>query len=432
MKRSAYRDLIKWKNDENRKPLLIQGARQVGKTWLVTEFAKNEYRDFVLLNFEKNPSLGKLFIGDKNPARLIENISLTIGKAIKSENTLIFFDEIQISPEALTSLKYFCEEAPEYHIIAAGSLLGVRVGKQSSFPVGKVEFLTLYPMTFEEFLFASGEKILAEKLSSIRKPEPFVEPVHAKYLELYKKYLYLGGMPEVIQDYLDHQDIKSVRKIQERILDAYQQDFSKYTNSTQAIKTSEVWHSIPSQLAKENKKFKYGDVRKNSRASTYAQTIDWLKNAGLIHLAYNVSTPKLPLSGYADHTRFKVYMHDTGLLSAMLKVSSSVIVKGNELFSQYNGAFIENAVAQELVAHGESDLYYWTSGYAAEVDFVIQEEDRILPLEVKSGLNRNLKSLRSYSKKYSPERIYRTSPRNLIQSDDFVNLPLYASALVGI
>ena len=431
MKRTLYNSLLDWKNSPKRKPLLLQGARQVGKTWLVNEFGKNEYSNYIYLNFEQNPNLQSLFQGEKRPDIIINNIGLNFGRKISSENTLLFFDEIQIAPEVLTSLKYFCEQAPDYHIIAAGSLLGVSIGKQGSFPVGKVNFLTLYPMTFIEYLMAIGEELMAEKLMGMIKLEPLPIVLHEKMLGYLKMYLFLGGMPEVLQDYLDHQDIVSVRQIQNEILEAYQRDFSKYTDKVQAIKTSELWNSIPHQLAKENKKFKYNDVRKNARAATFEQTIEWLKKAGLIHIVNNISVPKLPLSGYADYSKFKIYLHDTGLLAAMLNLSSGIIVKPTKIYSEYNGAFIENYVTQQLVAHGYKELFYWTSKSDAEVDFTLQVQDEIFPIEVKSGTSKNLKSLRSYANKYNPKFIYRISPRNFIQSEDFINIPLYACFLAG-
>ena len=431
MKRTLYQNLINWKNSARRKPLLLQGARQVGKTWLVNELGKNEYSDYIYLNFEQNPDLRTLFTSKLTPAKIIDNISLVLGRKIRSKNTLIFFDEVQIAPEVLTSLKYFYEEAPEYHVIAAGLLLGISIGKQSSFPVGKVNFLTLYPMTFIEYLTAIGDELMGKKLSNIAKPEPLSPVLHEKMLTHLKMYLYLGGMPEVLQDYLNHRDIASVRQIQNEILEAYQRDFSKYTDKIQTIKTSELWNSIPSQLAKENKKFKYNDVRNNARATTFEQTLEWLRKAGLIHKVHNISVPKLPLSGYADYSKFKVYLHDTGLLAAKLNLSSGIIVEPTKIFSEYNGAFIENYVAQQLVAYGYKDLFYWTSKSDAEVDFILQINNDVYPVEVKSGTSRNLKSLRSYANKYAPKFIYRNSPRNFIQSEDFVNIPLYACFLCG-
>lgn len=431
MKRRLYDNLLSWKNSRKRKPLLLQGARQVGKTYLVSEFGQKAYKEMIYLNFEQEPDLGTLFQNKLKPDRIIDNMSLYLGRKISHTDTLIFFDEIQAVPEVLTSLKYFNEETPEYHIIAAGSLLGVSVGKQSSFPVGKVNFLMLHPMSFPEYLVAVGEELLAKKLTSIKAPEPLPDILHEKLLTLLKMYLYLGGMPEVIQDYLDNNDMASCRKVQIDILEAYQRDFSKYAEKSQTIKTSELWQSIPRQLARENKKFKYSNVRKQARSATFYQTIEWLKKTGLINVVYNISMPKLPLAGYADYSKFKIYLLDSGLLGAMLDLSSSIILKPNELFSEYNGAFIENYIASELVASSVGNLYYWTSRSDAEVDFVLQRNNDIYPLEVKSGLSRNTKSLRSYADKYNPTFIYRCSPRNFMKSGDFINIPLYACFLLN-
>ncbi len=428
MKRLFYRELKEWKVSKRRKPLLLQGARQVGKTWLVNEFGKQEYKKFVYLNFELTPDLNTLFKNELSPAKIIENISLFLGEKITSDKTLIFFDEIQASQLALTSLKYFHEQAPEFHIIAARSLLGVSIGKRSPFPVGKVNFMTLYSLSFSEYLIAFGEELILKKINNNTKLEALPEILHSKLIRHLKTYMFLGGMPEVVKSYLDDKDIKIARDIQNEILEAYKRDFSKYTDSNQAVKTSEVWNSIPYQLAKENKKFKYSDIRKNTRASTYEQTIEWLSKAGLIHIASNISTPKLPLSGYADNTKFKIYMHDTGLLAAMLNLSSSVILDTHNLFSEYNGAFTENFVANELINSGCKELFYWTSKSDAEVDFIFEKQNKVLPIEVKSGMNRNKKSLKSYEDKYKPELMYRLSPRNFIQSGIFINLPLYAAA----
>ncbi len=426
MKRDLYIQLKNWQNKKKRKPLLLQGARQVGKTYLVNQFGKNEYSQFVSLNFEQEPDLKTLFQGSLSAKAIIENIELYIGKKIDSQNTLLFFDEIQEVEEAITSLKYFNEQAPEYHIIAAGSLLGVSVGKERSFPVGKVNFITLYPMSFSEYLRAFDEELINKKIQNLKKIEPLPELIHNNLIVHLKKYLFLGGMPEVLQSYRENKDIVLAREIQNEILESYMRDFSKYTDKTQAIKTSEVWNSIPYQLAKENKKFKYSDVRKRARSSTFNSTIEWLRKAGLIYLVNNISTPKLPLSGYADNNAFKIYLFDTGLLAAMLNLSSNIIVKGTELFSEYNGAFIENYVANQLTIGGEKELFYWSSKSDAEVDFIIQNDSDIIPIEVKSGLSRNIKSLRSYANKYKPKLIVRTSQRNFILSEDFINLPLYA------
>jgi predicted AAA+ superfamily ATPase len=426
MERSAYNKLADWKKSTNRKPLIVQGARQVGKTYLIRAFGEKEYSNFISLNFEQDKKIYSLFEKSLSPETIIENISLYIGKQIIPEDTLLFFDEIQAAPAALTSLKYFYEEAPEFHIIAAGSLLGVSVGKENSFPVGKVNFMNLYPMSFMEFLKASGENLLAEKLGHIKSANPLPEIVHSKLTDLLKMYLYLGGMPEVVGSYLENKNIEKVRILQKEILRAYEKDFSKYATKSQAIKTMEFWNSIPGQLAKENKKFKYAEIRKGARSSSYEQTTEWLKGAGLINIVYNLTTPKKPVSAYTDYSKFKVYLHDVGLLGAMLNITSDIIIEPDQLFKEFNGAFIENFVAQELLFYGQEKQYYWTSRGEAEVDFVIESNKGIYPVEVKSGTNRNLKSLRSYSDKYKPEKIFRLSPRNLIQSDDFVNVPLYA------
>lgn len=427
MERTMYLKLKDWKNDPKRKPLLLQGARQVGKTYLIKAFAVNEYSDHVYLNFEQNPNLGTLFSGDLDPKKIVENISLYYGRKINTENTLFIFDEIQSNPIVLTSLKYFQEMNPEYHVIAAGSLLGVSIGKQSSFPVGKVNFMTLYPLSFYEYLMAFGENLLANELTSKAVSVSFPDALHEKLLSHLKMYLFLGGMPEVLQDYLNKKDIASSRQIQNEILKSYVRDFSKYTDKSQAMRTSELWHSIPGQLARENKKFKYSDIKSGSRSSAYEQTVEWLKNAGLINVVYQIGVPKLPLSGYTDYSKFKIYLLDSGLLGAMLNITSEIIINPTNLYSEYNGAFIENFVASELVTSGYENLYFWASNSDAEVDFIVQNQNAIYPIEVKSGLSRNKKSLISYSEKYNPTLIFRCSPRNFMQDGKFINLPLYAS-----
>jgi uncharacterized protein len=426
MKRIAYKYLADWKKSTNRKPLLVQGARQVGKTYLIKEFGGKEYSNFISLNFEQDKKLQTLFEKSLTPEIIIDNISLYLGKKIIAEGTLLFFDEIQAAPRALTSLKYFCEQAPEFHIIAAGSLLGVSVGKENSFPVGKVNFMNLYPMSFMEFLKVSDEDLLEERLSKITSANTLPEIMHSKLLDLVKLYLYLGGMPEVVGNYTENKNIEMVRVLQKEILKAYQRDFSKYATKSQAIKTMEFWNSIPGQLAKENKKFKYSEIRKGGRSTMFEQTTEWLRGAGLINMVYNLTNPKKPVSAYTDYSKFKVYLHDVGLLGAMLNITSDLIIEPDQLFKEFNGAFIENFVAQELLFYGQEKQFYWTSRGEAEVDFIIESNKNIYPVEVKSGTNRNLKSIRSYADKYRPEKIFRLSPRNLIQSDDFINVPLYA------
>ena len=425
MKREIYKKLLDWKNKKQRKPLILQGARQVGKTYIIKEFGNKEYNNFYYFNFEQNKNLESLFNEDLNPNNIIENLSIYIGEKIKSENTLIFFDEIQVAEKVLTSLKYFQEQANEFHIVAAGSLLGVSVAKASSFPVGKVNFMKMYPMNFYEFLMAIDEELLLEKIKNLNFEDTLAEPIHEKLLKYFKIYLFTGGMPEVVKTYIEEKDFTLTRDIQIEILEAYKRDFSKYTDKKQTIKTSELWQSIPYQLAKENKKFKYSDVKKNARALTFEQTIQWLKDAGLIHLAYNISTPKIPLSAYSDYSKFKIYLLDTGLLAAMLNISAKMILEPEKIFKEFNGAFIENFVAQELSSSNLSPLFYWTSKSDAEVDFILELNDNIYPLEVKSGTSLNTKSLQSYNAKYKPKLLFRTSPRNLIKRENFINIPIY-------
>ena len=355
----------------------------------MTEFGKKEYKNLCYLNFEQDPSLSTLFDSSLNPEIIINNISLYIGEKITFEDTLIFFDEIQIAPKVLTSLKYFQEQAPEFHIIAAGSLLGISIGKENSFPVGKVNFLTLFPMSFTEYLIETGEELFIERLNSIEEISPFPDAIHEKMLSHLKMYLFLGGMPEVINNYSVNKDIKKVRNIQNDILKAYERDFSKYTMRNQAIKISEFWNSIPRQLARENKKFKYKEIKKGARSNTYEQTIEWLRKAGLVNIAYNLETPKIPISAYADFSKFKIYMSDVGLLSAMLNISSNQIVMPDSLFKEFNGAFIENYIAQELVSSRKNQLFYWTSRSDAEVDFILESNQKIYPIEVKGGTSRS-------------------------------------------
>ncbi len=427
MERYLYDELLTWKNKNNRKPLLLEGARQVGKTYLLKEFGNNEYNDCAYFNFEKNPDLDSLFKSSLDSVTMIESLELFIGRKINPVSTLIFFDEIQASPRAVTSLKYFYEETPNYHIVSAGSLLGVSVTRESSFPVGKVNFMMLYSLSFFEYLSAIGEKTLVKYLNEKKDCLQVQNIIHEKLIKYYKMYLFLGGMPEVIQNYLNNNDIKEVRTIQNEILNAYKRDFSKYTTSSEAVKISEIWNSIPLQLAKENKKFKYSEVVKGGRTSRFESAIEWLRKAGLIYIVNNIKTPKLPLSGYEDRAKFKIYMLDSGLLGAMLSIHSNLIVNNNKLFSEYNGAFIENYVATELTKAGYEELFYWSSDYEAEVDFVISDnENDIIPIEVKSGFSRHKKSLKVYIQKYKPKISIRLSPRNFIKDENFINIPLYA------
>jgi len=426
MERTAYQALKAWKNNPLRKPLIVQGARQVGKTYLVQSFGKVEYQNMVYINFEENPDVQQLFESNLQPDKLIQNISAFMGQPVSLGTTLLFFDEIQLCPRALTSLKYFYEQAPESHIIAAGSLLGVSVGKTSAFPVGKVNFLHLYPLTFFEFLKGIGEALLCAEILNNRQYTALPEALHSKLITLLRLYFYIGGMPEVVAQYAKSRDLLLVRNFQKDIIKAYERDFSKYTSATESIRVSEIWQSLPAQLARENKKFKYSEIKKGGRASQFESAIEWLRSAGLLYVSSCVTTAQLPLSGFTDRSRFKVYCLDCGLLSAMLNIPSREAVWGEGIFSEYNGAFTENFVATELAQKTEGKLYYWLSEGIAEVDFILEYQQKILPLEVKSGTKRNVKSLWVYEQKYKPGKVFRSSPRNFEINDKFVNLPLYA------
>ncbi len=426
MQRFLLNDLILWKNSKRRKPLLLQGARQVGKTFLLKNFGNNEYENLFYVNFEETEDVKRIFENTLDPDNIIEQLTALTAKKIDVKNCLLFFDEIQLCPRAITSLKYFFEKKPHIHLVAAGSLLGVSLGKDISFPVGKVNFKTLYPLSFQEFLMAVDESALIDVLTGLKQIKPIPDVIHKRLLELYQKYLFIGGMPEVVEYYRENRDFVGVREIQDEILESYQRDFSKYANVQESIKIIELWRTIPGLLSKENKKFTFSAIKKGSRLAQYRAAIEWLRGAGLIHLAYNCKKAALPLGGYSENNKFKIYLSDTGLLGAMLNIHSKVIIKVDKIFSEYNGAFIENFTAIELVSFGLKSLHYWTSKSDAEVDFLLDFENIILPLEVKSGLNRNIKSLRSYADKYSPKYIFRVSPRNFTNDKDFVNIPIYA------
>lgn len=428
MKRNIYNQLISWKQSTSRKPLVIKGARQVGKTYILQEFGAGEYENIAYFNFEEDPDLRDIFSGRLLPEKIIEKLSIYQESRISSEQTLIIFDEVQNSPETLTSLKYFYEKAPEYHIAAAGSLLGVKIGQSAPFPVGKVNFLDLYPLSFAEFLDAVGKSQLRLFLENKTDFEPITASFHTELVDLLKIYYFVGGMPEAVGQYILDKDLAKVRKIQNEILEAYAIDFSKYTTKTEAIRLAKTWASIPGQLAKENKKFTYAEIKKNARAREYNESIQWLVDAGLVNKVNGIKTPKLPLSGYQDDN-FKLYLLDVGLLGAMIRVPQKIIIKGDRQFSEYNGAFVENYVAQELVAHGQGDLYYWTSRSKAEVDFIVPWQEHILPLEVKAGISKQKKSLRVYGQKYDPPILSRATLMNFKEDGGVRNYPLYAAWL---
>jgi len=424
MKRQIFENLKRWKHDKSRKPLIVKGARQVGKTYILTAFGALEYENVAYFNFENSPQLHELFSGSLKPQDIIKVLSVELGAEIKPEKTLIIFDEIQECPEALNSLKYFNESANEYHICAAGSLLGVTLASSKGFPVGKVDFLNLYPLSFDEFLKAKGEDKLIQYMEGIIKVEPLPAILHDKLSTYFKEYIYTGGMPAAVLEYLAKDDFNRIRKAQKDILEAYRLDFAKHAPPNIIMKINQVWDIIPSQLAKENKKFVYSVIRKGARAQEFEVAIQWLAEAGLIHKVYNITTPKLPLSAYVNHDIFKIYLVDVGLLGAMSGLSAKTIIYGDEIFQEFRGALIENYVAQELARQGNG-MFYWTSAGQAELDFVLQVQDAIYPIEVKSGTSLKKKSLTTYIKKYKPNLAIRVSPMNLKLDGEMLNCPLY-------
>jgi predicted AAA+ superfamily ATPase len=427
MKRFAYNSLIEWKKSTRRKPLIMHGARQVGKTHLLKSFGKTEFDHCIYINFEEDPNFKNFFERNLNPKRILNELSLHLDRKIEPEGTLIIFDEIQECPNALTSLKYFNEDANEYTIVSASSLLGVKLEKNKGFPVGKVNFMDLFPLTFFEFLDAIDKSNLRQYLQGITSFEPIPEPIHQQLIENLKYYFFIGGMPEAVKTYAKNHDLKEVREIHKEILSAYLFDFAKHAPSSEVMKISMVWESIPSQLAKENKskKFVFSEINKNARAREFEIAIQWLTDAGLVLKSFNVSTPKLPLSGYADKNCFKLYLLDVGLLGAMSNLYPQIILEGDALFTEFKGSLTENYAAQTLHAHYKNNLYYWTSPGSAEVDFLVPIDRQIYPLEVKSGISTKSKSLAVYQEKYNPPVATRTNMLNLKWDGKIQNYPLY-------
>ena len=429
MKRDIYRQLLVWKNNPDHKPLILQGARQVGKTYILKEFGKAEYEDVAYFNFEQDPNLAEFFQGRIDPKSILEKLSVTREKKIHPRKTLIILDEIQESPDALTSLKYFQEQYNEYPIIASGSLLGISLGQNRSFPVGKVNLLHMYPLTFGEYLDGIDKKLLWGIIKEKKDLIPLDQKFHLELMDELKKYYFIGGMPEAISAYKKHADFLKVRQVHKEILKGYEQDFAKHTSKSEAVKISTIWKTIPLELAKENKTFNYSAIQKHARPRDYNESVEWLIKIGLVHKAYRIKTPKLPLTGYIEDNTFKLFILDTGLLGAMLDLSQKTLIDGNSLYSWYSGAFTENYVAQEFVARGMLPLFYWSSGSTAEVDFIISHNDEIWPLEVKAGTNTKAKSLLVYQQKYNPPTLSRASQLNLNKSDKYSDYPLYAVSI---
>lgn len=424
-----YRDKIEklkeWKESPNRKPLIIRGARQVGKTWLMKQFGKMYYEKCAYINFDDNSRMNLLFKEDFNLQKIIQGLKIESGVNIEPENTLIIFDEIQESPNALKALKYFCENANQYHIISAGSLLGVALHEGTSFPVGKVNFMDLMPLSFFEFLEALGEN---ELLSLLRNNDfDMINVFSSKYIEYLKLYYFVGGMPEAVSAYSQNRDLNEVRDIQKNILEAYEQDFSKHAPNNVVPRIMQLWRNIPTQLAKENKKFIYGLVKEGARAREYEIALSWLRDCGLVYQVNRVNNCKIPLSAYQDFNAFKLYLLDVGLLAAMAGLSSKTLLEGNSIFEEFKGSLVEQYVLCQLKEATDLDVFYWASEKSsAEVDFIVQLGENNVPIEVKSGENLQAKSLKNFVQKYNTKINIRTSMTDYKKEEWLTNIPLYS------
>jgi predicted AAA+ superfamily ATPase len=424
MYRKLITELKRWKSAANRKPLVIKGARQTGKTWLMKEFGRTCYERCAYINFDNNPRMRALFQMDFDVERLLTGLQVEAGCSIVPGETLLLFDEIQEVPNALTSLKYFCEQTPEHHIVAAGSLLGVALHPNTSFPVGKVQFLDLFPMSFPEFLIATGNESLLEMLE--RLDFNMAGVFAANLVELLRQYYFVGGMPEAVASFLPGKDFSSVRSVQKELLSAYEQDFSKHAPHNTVPRIRSVWKSLPSQLARENRKFVYGLVKSGARAREFELAIQWLLDCGLVLRVDRVAKPGFPLTAYRDTSSFKLFAMDVGLLGAMGDTDSKTILEGNRLFEEFKGAITEQFVLQQLVAAG-IEPFYWSADHSSgEVDFLIQVSGLVLPLEVKAAENLQAKSLRTYYHRFSPKKAFRSSLSGYREEEWLVNLPLYA------
>ena len=425
MYRIAIEKLYKWKNSKRRKPLIIEGARQVGKTWLMKEFGEQAYADTVYINFDSNSRMADLFSADLDTDRLIMGLELYAGRKINPENTLLIFDEVQEVPRALASLKYFYENAPQYHIVCAGSLLGIALHQGTSFPVGKVDFLKLYPLSFSEFLMATGNERCAELFK--KQDYEMITSFKQTYIDALKHYYFVGGMPEAVQSFAESKDFNEVRAIQKRILAAYEQDFSKHAPNEIVPKIRMLWNSIPSQLARENKKFIYGLVREGGRAREYETAIMWLSDCGLVHKVSRVNAAGIPLKAYEDLKAFKLFIVDVGLLGCMTGLRQRTLLDGDDLFVEFKGALTEQYVCQQLKTIEDLGIYYYTNDRGScEIDFVVDTGEQIVPIEVKAETNLRAKSLKTYRERFEPELSVRTSMADYKKEDWLLNLPLYA------
>lgn len=424
MKRTAIKDLYQWKESNNRKPLIMLGARQVGKTWLMQEFAKEAYSKSAYVNFEDNEMLKDLFAHDFDITRIVNSIQWSTGVSI-DENTLIILDEIQEAHRGITALKYFAEKAPQYHVIAAGSLLGISMHQNDSFPVGKVDFMHLYPLSFFEFMDAIGDSSMTELLVS--KDWPMITMFRNKFEERLRQYYFVGGMPEAVNSFVKEGNPLKVRNIQKAIIESYERDFSKHAPAIEVPRIRMVWKSIPAQLAKENKKFIYGVVKEGARAKDFELAIEWLKDAGLIHKVNRCKKAQIPLTAYEDFSAFKLFMSDIGLMGAMSNIPTQSLLEGNVLFSDFKGALTEQYVMQQLKENPSLSIYYWSADNSrGEIDFLLQNEDKIIPIEVKAEENLQAKSLRVFVERNPGLKGVRLSMSPYRDQDWLTNYPLYS------
>lgn len=425
MQRFAMQKLVEWKNKKNKKPLVIMGARQVGKTWLMKEFGKQYYDKVAYISFYNNARMRRVFEQDYDIKRIISAINIEVGFTVSADNTLIIFDEIQNAPKAFESLKYFNEDAPEYNIIVAGSLLGVAVHEGVSYPVGKVTTLNLYPLNFREFLYAVGENVLTDALKT--KDYNLIDSFSEKYIYHLKNYMYVGGMPEAVNCFLNNSDYYAARDVQKEIILQYRGDFGKHISSIELPRINMVWDSVPMQLAKENKKFFFGQIKKGARSSEFEKAIQWLIDSGLIYRVHKVNIPHVPLSAYKELSFFKLFFLDIGLLGAMSELDLHSIIEGSRLFIEFKGAFTEQYVLQQIVSDTEySPYYYGTESATFEQDFLIQKGMNAVPIEVKAETNIHSQSLKAFYNKFHPEQSIRLSLLNYQEQDWMVNIPLYA------
>lgn len=424
MYRKLIEELKAWKCSKDRKPMIIRGARQVGKTWIMKEFGRTCYEKCLYVSMDENETMENVFRDAFDIGRIVLALEVEAGYKIDPEKTLIIFDEIQEIPRALKALKYFYENAPEYHIICAGSLLEVALHKGTSFPVGKVDFCDLYPLDFQEFLCASGKEALVELQK--KKEQVLITSYKNKYIDYLKYYYYVGGMPEAVKCFSEEQDLKKVRKIQEKLLMAYENDFSKHAPKEVVTRIKMLWNSIPAQLAKENKKFIYGLIREGARAREYEVAMTWLMDCGLVYQVNRVSKPDFPLKAYQDMAAFKLFVLDVGLLGAMVRLDAKVILEESRLFEEFKGALTEQYVLQQLKINPEHDIFYWSSETSrGELDFLLQSEDKIIPLEVKAKENLQSKSLKAFCERYPECHGVRTSMSDYREQDWMTNIPLY-------